>query len=74
MVINALNYKYHGYFFKVLYIMLVRVRSQFRKIAQNCYISRMKIKLIFFKSSEHIYEKGDGPYRGFAIQASSLTI
>ena len=24
-----------------------------------------KIKLRSFKSSEHIYEKGDGPYRGF---------
>ena len=24
-----------------------------------------KIKLRSFKSSEHIFEKGDGPYRGF---------
>ena len=24
-----------------------------------------KLKLRSFKSSEHIFEKGDGPYRGF---------
>ena len=27
--------------------------------------ARIKLKLRFFKSSEHINEKGDGPYRGF---------
>ena len=29
-----------------------------------------KIKLISFKGSEHIIEKGDGPYRGFGLLKS----
>ena len=28
-------------------------------------LDQIKIKLRSFKSSEHIFEKGDGPYRGF---------
>ena len=31
--------------------------------------SRIKIKLRSFKSSEHIFEKGDGPYRGFGYSS-----
>ena len=30
---------------------------------------RIKIKLRSFKSSEHIYEKGDGPYRGIGYSS-----
>ena len=29
----------------------------------------IKIKLRSFKSSEHIFEKGDGPYRGFGYSS-----
>ena len=29
----------------------------------DCWYYLIKIKLISFKSSEHIFEKGDGPYR-----------
>ena len=28
-------------------------------------VPKIKLKLRSFKSSEHINEKGDGPYRGF---------
>ena len=34
----------------------------------------IKIKLRSFKSSEHIYEKGDGPYRGFGYLRKPLQV
>ena len=30
---------------------------------------KLKLKLRSFKSSEHIFEKGDGPYRGFGYSS-----
>ena len=33
-------------------------------------IHQIKIKLRFFKSGEHIYEKGDVPYCGFRYLSS----
>ena len=43
--------------------------TKITKLASNnfqpCYKRKKKIKLRSFKSSEHINEKGDGPYRGF---------
>ena len=41
--------------------------SQQTKQARKCYKLKqeIKLKLRSFKSSEHIDEKGDGPYRGF---------
>ena len=32
-------------------------------------VMEIKIKLSSFKSSEHIYEKGGGPYRGFGYSS-----
>ena len=37
--------------------------DRFSRVAAQ--IQEIKIKLTSFKSSEHINEKGDGPYRGF---------
>ena len=33
------------------------------------FLPLIKIRLRTFKSSEHIFEKGDGPYRGFGYSS-----
>ena len=37
-------------------------------------MTEIKIELKFFKSSEHIEEKGDGPYRVIGYSNSSVTL
>ena len=38
----------------------------------KCHKYEIKLKLRSLKSSDHIYEKGDGPYRGFGYSGLFL--